>query len=265
MGSHGTTLGLDREADRAKVTPGVRIKGALAAAALMISSCAALAAAFSGFGTRWGWWYFATGFSILAIAACAAVGGIVLGLVGLLWPPRKLLAPANAFTLLALVIGAVTAGIPLLMLRTVESMPRIHDITTDTDHPPAFVANLALRKGFPNSADYAGAEVARQQHEGYPDLAPTQLAVPPPAAFDRALAAAKSLGWTITATVPGDGRIEATDTTFWYGFTDDIVVRVASDGTGSRVDVRSESRVGKGDVGTNARRIRRFLAALTNG
>jgi len=265
MASQGTILGLDREANRSKVPLWVRIKGVLAAAALMISLCSALAAALSGFGTRWGWWHFSTGFSILAIAACAAAGGVVLGLIGLLWPPRKLLAPANAFALLALVIGAVTAGIPLLEVHTARSVPRIHDITTDTDHPPAFVANLALRKGFPNSADYAGAELVRQQHEGYPDLAPAHLAVPPPAAFDRALAAATSLGWTITASVPGEGRIEATDTTFWYGFTDDIVVRVAPDGTGSRVDIRSESRVGKSDVGTNARRIRRFLAALAIG
>ena len=91
---------------------------------------------------------------------------------------------------------------------------------------------------------------------------PAVLAMPPARAFDRALEAAKRQGWEIVAAVPGEGRIEATDTTRWFGFKDDVVVRVRPDGAGSRVDVRSVSRVGRGDVGTNARRIRGFLDAL---
>ena len=71
--------------------------------------------------------------------------------------------------------------------------------------------------------------------------------------------AARELGWEIAAAVSGEGRIEATDQTFWFGFKDDVVVRVRAADGGSRVDVRSVSRVGRSDVGTNARRIRRFL------
>ena len=73
---------------------------------------------------------------------------------------------------------------------------------------------------------------------------------------------ARGRGWEIVAAVPEEGRLEATDRTRWFGFRDDIVVRVRSDGPGTRVDVRSVSRVGRSDLGTNARRIRGFMDAL---
>jgi uncharacterized protein (DUF1499 family) len=88
------------------------------------------------------------------------------------------------------------------------------------------------------------------------------LNVSPVLAFDRALGAARAMGWRIVDANPGQGRIEATDTTFWFGFQDDVVIRVAPTETGSRVDVRSLSRAGRSDVGTNAKRVRAFLARL---
>jgi uncharacterized protein (DUF1499 family) len=91
------------------------------------------------------------------------------------------------------------------------------------------------------------------------------LNVTPGRAFDRAVAAAKAMGWDIVASDPAGGRIEATDTTFWFGFKDDVVVRVTPQPAGSRVDVRSLSRVGGGDLGANAARIRAFLAAVKAG
>ena len=109
---------------------------------------------------------------------------------------------------------------------------------------------------------YGGPAIAAQQKKAYPDLKPAVLGVPPAQAFDRAVDAAKKQGWEIVAAVPAAGRIEATDTTRWFGFKDDVVIRVRPEGAGSRVDVRSVSRVGRGDVGTNARRIRGFLDAL---
>jgi uncharacterized protein (DUF1499 family) len=141
-------------------------------------------------------------------------------------------------------------------------VPPIHDVTTDPDDPPRFVAVLPLRREAPNSAEYAGPTLAAQQRAGYPDLAPVHLADPPPQAFARAVAAARSLGWQIVAAAPAEGRLEATDRTRWFGFRDDVVVRVLPEAGGSRVDVRSVSRVGRSDLGTNARRIRRFLEAL---
>jgi uncharacterized protein (DUF1499 family) len=68
--------------------------------------------------------------------------------------------------------------------------------------------------------------------------------------------------WEVVAADAAAGRIEATATTPWFGFRDDIVVRIVPADGGSRVDVRSVSRVGKGDLGVNARRIREFLGRL---
>ena len=73
------------------------------------------------------------------------------------------------------------------------------------------------------------------------------------------------MGWEIVASDPAQGRIEATATTFWFGFKDDIVVRLAAEGTGSRVDVRSLSRIGSSDVGANAQRIRAYLEKVKAG
>ena len=101
-----------------------------------------------------------------------------------------------------------------------------------------------------------------QQRAGYPDLGPLVLQAPPQQAFARALAAARDMGWEVVATEPGDGRIEATTTTFWFGFKDDVVVRVTPADGGSRIDVRSVSRVGRSDVGTNAKRIKTYLARI---
>ena len=141
--------------------------------------------------------------------------------------------------------------------------PPIHDITTDTQDPPEYVAVLPLRANAPNTTEYGGERVAAQQRETYPDLQPLILDVPPSHAFDRALSTVREMGWDLVAADATTGRIEATDTTFWYGFNDDVVVRVRPADSGSRVDVRSLSRVGGGDAGTNARRIRAFLDAFS--
>jgi uncharacterized protein (DUF1499 family) len=86
--------------------------------------------------------------------------------------------------------------------------------------------------------------------------------LPPNDAFFRALAAVEALGWELVDANRQEGRIEATDSTFWFGFKDDIVIRVQPQGSGAKVDARSVSRVGKGDVGINAKRLRRFFEAL---
>jgi uncharacterized protein (DUF1499 family) len=86
--------------------------------------------------------------------------------------------------------------------------------------------------------------------------------VPPDVAFDKALAAAREMGWDIVDAKPAEGRIEATDTTFWFGFKDDVVIRISPTSEGSRIDVRSVSRVGRSDIGTNAKRIRAYLEKL---
>ena len=166
------------------------------------------------------------------------------------------------FALVALLAGVAVAAVPYAHLRTARSVPPIHDITTDTEEPPRFVEIMALRVDAPNPTDYAGEATAAMQRKAYPEIAPALLELAPDEAFRRALAVGKSLGWEIVAASPGEGRIEATDKTLFFGFKDDVVVRLRADDGGSRVDVRSVSRVGRSDVGANARRIHRFLDAL---
>ena len=161
----------------------------------------------------------------------------------------------------ALAAAVVVGAFPLAALLSGGGAPPIHDITTDTDDPPAFVAAVPLNA--PGRTDYDPA-VAEQQRAAFPDLGPALLPLAPADAFDRALAVVGEMGWELLADDAAALRIEATDRSFWFGFPDDVVVRVAADGeAGSRVDVRSLSRVGGGDLGVNARRVREFVAALT--
>jgi len=160
------------------------------------------------------------------------------------------------------VIGLGAAALPLLQLRTAKSVPPIHDITTDPSDPPVFEAVLPLRMGAANGVEYGGNTVAAQQRAAYPDILPIRLDAAPSQAFARALDAARAMGWAIAAADPARGVIEATDRTLWFGFKDDIAVRVRANGTGSVIDVRSLSRIGRSDVGTNARRIRAYRDQL---
>jgi uncharacterized protein (DUF1499 family) len=142
-------------------------------------------------------------------------------------------------------------------------VPPIHDITTDPDNPSAFVVAAPLREAAgPDRVAYEGARIAEQQRLAYPEIAPLILAMAPGAAFNRALDAAQRMGWTILAADDAVGRIEASDRSRWFGFTDDIVIRISASGTGSRVDLRSSSRLGRSDLGVNAARIGNYLAAL---
>ena len=119
-----------------------------------------------------------------------------------------------------------------------------------------------LRHGFKGGSSVARREGDDAEHDLDPDLAAITLPLPPDQVFDRALAAAQDAGWELVTADKGTGRIEATDTTRWFGFKDDVVVRLAPGESGTRVDVRSVSRVGGSDVGTNARRIREYLERL---
>ncbi len=228
---------------------------ALGAAALAVAMLAV-----AGPLTRAGVWHFRSGFTAMRYGAYLAHAALVLALASLVAvrPARRALPAALAAVLLA----AVAIVVPFRQMQAARRVPPIHDITTDLEDPPAFVAVLPLRAGAPNKAEYGGDSVAAQQRSGYPDLGPLRLAVPPAAAFARAAAAARTMGWEMVAADSAAGRVEATATTRWFGFKDDVVVRVRPDGAGSRVDVRSVSRVGGSDVGANAARIRAYLARV---
>ena len=165
----------------------------------------------------------------------------------------------------ALAVAATGAGLgylPIWMKGQAESVPAIHDITTDTIDPPLFVAVLEERADAPNPPEYDTAQTERQL-EAYPDIRTLVMPVPLPEAFGYAVDAVKAEGLTIKAAVPSEGRIEATETVPLFGFKDDVVIRLQNaHGTATVVDIRSKSRVGVSDLGFNARRIRSLLDRL---
>lgn len=239
-------------------------------------------------GTRW----CSIGSTLAGIGLLLAIGGLLAGRLDLLKPLNTFLAFGIggllcALALLILLVGIilsrgsgggvaagrvwgalVAAGLLIgasLALRPPSSgAPAIHDLSTDLANPPAFEALVAVRAAdhADNPPEYAGDETAAAQREAFPDLVGLQLDQPPADVFRAAEATARELGWEIVAADPATGRIEATDTTRWFRFRDDVVVRLTPQATGTLVDVRSKSRVGRGDMGTNAARIRQFLQAL---
>jgi uncharacterized protein (DUF1499 family) len=234
------------------------MKAASIPLALALLAAALLAA--SGYGARFGLWDYRFGFKLLRYSPYTGLGAAAIALLFMSIP--RLRKGRVAMLVLVLGLGCAVAYFPWQWLQSARVVPAINDITTDTDNPPELVAVVPLRAGAPVPSAYPGAEVAAAQRRAYPDIRPLELAVPSATAFARALEAARESGWEIVAADAGSGRIEATATTRWFGFRDDVAIRVTPTAAGSRIDVRSVSRVGKSDLGTNARRIRAYLARL---
>lgn len=234
----------------------------LAAVTLVVMAAALLTIA--GFGTRLGLWHFRTGFDLLRYGVYIGFAAFLVAVTATVFTLRNGRKIELLLALLALIGAAAVTSVPITWKLTAQRLPRIHDITTDMVNPPQFVAVLPLRQGAPNSAIYGGPEVAALQQKGYPDIRTVVLDLPRPDAFEKALAVAGAMGWKIVAVAPLEGRIEATDTTFWFGFKDDVVIRVAPAGNRSLLDIRSLSRLGVSDVGTNAKRIRGFVKKLAD-
>ena len=154
------------------------------------------------------------------------------------------------------------AGVAVFLGPDRLQTPMIHDISTDTDDPPVFAQARKLRSARENSLDYGGASVAQQQHRAYPGIKPITDDLNREEALTRVVQVVLGLNWTLVNADFDTGIVEAYDTTRVFGFVDDIVIRVRAHGSGSRIDIRSASRVGLGDAGTNAARIRRFIAAF---
>jgi hypothetical protein len=236
----------------------------------------------ASFGTRLGFWNYETGFEILY----PAIGiGAVAALSGAFWLASALRNNDSTgwrWGFAGLIGGLILLFIPISDARRAWSAPPIHDISTDVGRAPQFVALLPLRKDATNGPDYDGAKkvvlkgkitaVAELQKLAYPDIKPLGKLLNPrndpkvdskAILFWHAFETAKRMGWNIVAFDENKGTIEATDTTFWFGFTDDIAIRVQPAGTmGARLDIRSKSRVGTSDYGRNAERVQDYLAAL---
>jgi hypothetical protein len=236
----------------------------LARLARAVALIALLMVAVGGPGYRFGLWHFRTGFDLMAWAAkYVGPAAIVLALVAML---AALLTRRRGLgmALVALVLAGLAIFLPWNWRRGAGDVPPIHDITTDTDNPPPFRALVAVRErdNATNPWAYEGDSIARLQREAYPDVRPVWLPMPPDSAYGVAYRAAEGMGWEIVDGSPEEGRIEATDVTQWFGFRDDVVIRVMPSSGISRVDVRSVSRVGRSDMGLNAKRIRSYLRVL---
>jgi len=222
-------------------------------------------------GVWLGLWDFRQGFSFLRTAntharwlvfACAGIGFLLLALA-------RLPAGGGHYRYGNLALLAACAALLVWVVpesyRPAPGTPPIHDITTDLDNPPAFVDVLPLRGDTSNPVEYGTSanmtpeRQAQLQRDAYPDIQPLIVDTTPEETFRRALAAVNRLGWDMVASVPEEGRIEATDTTFWFRFKDDVVIRIQAENGGSRLDARSTSRVGVSDVGKNAARLREFF------
>lgn len=263
--THAKEIVMSQAAASASSSPGkaARIARVFAITGLALAIACGIAELLAGLGYRWGWWHFRTGLQVMRWAASTDLAAVAMTLIA----TGLAIKVGTRGTLVAaihgLVLSVIVAGPPLYMYREASNLPRIHDISTDTQNPPAFSAVMPMRKGAENSTTFTP-ENARLQQQGYPDIAPVMLDAPPVQAFARAERAARAMGWDIVAAAPANLRIEATDTTLLFGFKDDVVIRVSANGAGSRVDVRSLSRVGRSDFGTNAKRIRLYVQQLAN-
>src|SRR5256714_5176775 len=242
---------------------GRRIATFIAWVSIALAAAGGLAELMGGVGYRAHWWGPGGGIYTMGIGAIAASAGFVIAVAALfiawLANVRRAMVVAGA----GLVLGGLLAAPPLAMWRMAATLPAIHDISTDTENPPRFAVILEKRAGAPNGVEYSE-DVAAKQKAAYPDIGPAMLPQSPARAFDLADRAARDMGWDIVAMSPPDLRIEATATTRLFGFPDDVVVRITPAPKGSRVDVRSVSRVGTSDIGANASRIRSYMKKLVD-
>lgn len=248
----------------------------IAALTLLTGGGLGLTALVAPLGVWLGAWEFGTGFQILRAVnpytpwiglACLAMALALLGLA-------HKLGTSNGITLFNMAAaGALASGIAWYVPSTFqapagESYPPIHDVSTDLVDIPEYVAIMPLRADAPNTTVYGGARNmtpernAQLQQEAFPDLVSQYYDDPRGLMFDRALTAVDAMGWELVAAVPEEGRIEATATTFWFRFKDDVVIRLREENGQTRIDARSLSRVGGGDAGTNAKRLRKFFEIL---
>ena len=198
--------------------------------------------------------------ALLAFAIAVLIAGLaaLFGLVGAVLGGHG--KTTRAVT--ALVVALLVLVAPLNTVRQGAGVPMIHDITTDLEDPPIFVEVPRKRSIGDNSLDI-DAEVLAAQKAYYTDIGPTMLPMAKREAFALVREAVDAFDWVVHAENANLGYIEATASTPFFGFRDDVIIRVTEDTGGARVDMRSASRVGLSDLGVNAGRIRDFMAMVT--
>jgi uncharacterized protein (DUF1499 family) len=201
-----------------------------------------------------------TGFRIFGLGLVASIPILLLALAALVrtrGPERR---EGRRLAVRATLVSGLLVVVFAALAAPGAGVPMIHDITTDPNDPPAFVEAARAPE---NQAGVAyPPENEPLQRAAYTDLAPILVKVAPADAYAAAQRAATAVGWQVVRSDPAAGTVEATATSRLFLFVDDVVVRVRPEGDGSRIDLRSRSRVGKGDLGANAARIRAYRSEL---
>jgi uncharacterized protein (DUF1499 family) len=240
---------------------------------LMLGAGSILLALIGALGSGWGAWHFSVGFHMLMAALAAAVLAVLIGAGIGWWAKRKGRSAPRPLRWLGMTLGGAFALYLLSMVYTARSVPAIHDISTDLADPPQYKM-LALREDYldniPGADDPEMRGLNPMQRwaavhaKAYGDIRSVRIAMPVAETIAKAERIAKERGWDVAVADPVEGRLEATDTTRFFRFKDDVVLRVrpADDGKASIIDMRSISRVGISDLGVNAKRVRAFLADI---
>lgn len=196
----------------------------------------------------------------VALATLVCLMGVLVGDIALFVSFRN--GKLNRQAALGIFIAISVTIVPVLGFFNARSHPIIHDISTDLKNPPQFSAILSVRPADANSLE-TSQETMDMQKQSYPDMSPMVVSMPASDAFERAVAVSEAMGWDVIEANPAKGTIEAVVATALFGFKDDVVIRVVSGGDKtSRVDMRSVSRVGRGDLGANAKRINSFMTKM---
>jgi len=216
-------------------------------------------------GTRFGIWSFKLGLLVWAIGLLIALICFVGGIVAVIVVFRRNRVAERSSVYLGTMLAAMMVVFLGVQFAGARGVPPIHDVTTDTSDPPTYddvVVKLRGEGPDINTLTYDAQTLPAVQQAAYPNVVPLDVSAAPAAAFDAAVAALGELGFEVVNADRSAMRIEAVAKSFWFGFKDDVVVRIRPNGAGARIDVRSVSRVGIGDSGVNARRITRILGAI---
>ena len=210
-------------------------------------------------GSRFGLWPFLIGFYFLFAGILGALICAIWGIAALVFSRGKGLIEARAPFVYGTILSALVLSVMFVQFLDASRLPAIHDISTDSAEPPEFDRLIAVRGTTSNDLTYTDGD-RQQQALAYPEIKTLHTKRGLNESFDRALVVAKTMGWEIVNSDRRSGIIEYTATTFWFGFKDDVVIRIRDESGGTLIDLRSVSRVGMSDLGANAKRIARFLA-----
>lgn len=234
--------------------------------ALIVGLICILMAALMMFGSAMGLWEPIVGFS--ASRSYNNILGYIattIGCIALIFSLVSKHVKSIVKSLIAVSFGLIILAPTLInMIKEPVGYPPIHDITTDTQTPPLFTYLTDDRPGAKNTLVYGGEEIAQQQINAFPTIKPILSALSPEKAFDKAITIADTMGWQVVSKKPESYIFEATARTAFFNFADDVVIRVMPEENGSRIDMRSVSRIGRGDRGMNAQRIKQFTYKFMN-